>query len=184
MPIAAWASASLLVATLLLTACEASPPPKGDELRLRGGKGCLCFSDRECASDECRLGRCTEQVERVGLGEECQSNAYCKKGFFCDLQSKKCAHAVRCEDVRDQLERCMTEVYLAFKPGERSKLARLKPAAKKRFLARTQSIIFESLCRATRSGGLPHAQGLKFISATQQKDCAGFARDFKAAVSR
>jgi hypothetical protein len=184
MPNAPWAIASLLAASLSVAACEAPTPPKGDLLRLKGGKGCFCFSHLECASEECQLGRCTEKVEKVGLGEACEGNAFCKKGFFCDLQSKKCAHAVQCEDVRDQLERCIAEVYLTFKPGERSKLGRLKAAARKRFLEQTQSIIFENLCRATRSGGLPYAQGLKFVAATRHQDCDVFARDFKAAVSR
>jgi hypothetical protein len=159
-------------------------PPSGEDLRLRGGKGAICVLYNECASEDCRLGRCTEKVDRVGLGEECQGNAFCKKGLFCDLHSKKCAHAVKCEDVRDKLEKCIAEVYLAFKPGERTKLGKLRPAARSQFLQRTQSILFENLCRATRGGGLPYAQGLKFVEALKQTECGAFARSFKAAVSQ
>lgn len=181
---ASWVRASLVAFSLTLIACEAPAPPKGDELRLKGGKSAYCLTDRECASDECRLGRCTERVEKVGQGGACQSSSGCRPGLYCDRQANKCAPAVRCEDVRDTMERCISEVYLTFRPGEKTKLRRLKASARKRFLERIQQILYSGLCKATQGGGLPYAQALKLLAASKKKDCQEFANELKGALNK
>lgn len=174
----------LALAVLALPGCDASVPPKGDYLRLKAGKDALCLLDRECESNECRLGRCTEKVEKVGQGETCQGNQYCLQGHYCDAISKKCAPSVGCEDLRDRMESCVEAVYVTFRPSQKAKLKRMRPAARKRFLERIHQILYDNLCRATRGGGLAYAKAVKLLEASKQKDCDKFAEALNVAINK
>ena len=150
---------TLLVATcviLLGTAgCEGSRPPRGKQLRLRGAKGAQCTYDRECASAKCLGRRCTEKIDKVGLGGECTDDNYCKSGFRCDSAAKKCAPKLSCSSFSDKLRECIEDVYISFRPKQARKLKRMRKNAKRRFFNRIYRILYQGLCsRTSRSSSI------------------------------
>jgi len=165
------------------TGCGPSAPPKGTQLRLRGTKGAICLYNRECASNECRGGHCTEKVDKVGLGGECEGSQFCLEGLYCDLKAKKCAPAIKCEDLQDRLESCIQVVYETLKPSQTARLRRMRSRTRKRFLARVNQILYSRICRATRSGGLPYKGAVRLKAAKAKTDCRAFAIELKAAMS-
>jgi hypothetical protein len=187
MPIKPKLLASVLWPILLtgLAACSPPRPPSGDKLRLHGHKGAICLADRECASNRCLAGRCTEKIDKVGLGGECLGNDYCKDGFFCDLRAKKCSPKLKCEDFQARLTECINDVYLKFRPQQQGKLRRMSARARKRFLERIKNILYRGLCRATSgSSGLPYARAVKLLKAAKQSSCTEFATGFHGAMGK
>ncbi len=163
-----------VVCVLLWGSCDPPRPPVGQRLRLRGAKGAFCSYDRECASGTCLGKRCTEKIEKVGLGGECTSDDYCKKGFHCDTAAKKCAPNLACEKFSSKLRACALDVYIAFRPKEGRKLRRMKPRQRRRFLNRVHRILYKGLCGLTRSGA-SFKRSMALQRALKQKSCAKFA---------
>ncbi len=162
-------------AILLGTAgCEGSRPPTGDQLRLRGAKGAQCSYDRECASSKCLGRRCTEKIDKVGLGGECTGDEYCKDGFLCDRGSKKCAPQLKCSKFKGKLRKCIAEVYLKFRPKQTQKLKKMRSRAKRRFFKQIYRILYKGLCSRTGSG-TSYKRGVALQRALKQSDCAKFA---------
>jgi len=166
------------------SACSPSRPPKGDELRLKGRKGAICLADRECASQECRGGRCTEKIEKVGLGLWCDQHRGCKEGLYCDKKAKKCAPHIDCEKLEPRLKSCVAEVYVKFRPSQKGRLRRMRARSRRRFLQRNYRILRRLLCRATRSKSMAYERALKLKRAAGHKDCEKFAADFYAALKK
>lgn len=172
---------SFLVVTcaLLLGAvgCSGSRPPTGQRLRLKGAKGAICTYDRECQSDRCLGRRCTEKIDKVGLGGECTSDDYCQKGFHCDRSAKKCAPKLSCENFSDKLRECIADVYISFRPKQARKLRRMKARAKKRFFNQIYRILYKGLCGLTR-GGTSYKRSLALQRALKQTSCTKFAAHY------
>jgi hypothetical protein len=166
------------------SACSPPRPPKGDEVRLKGRKGAICLADRECASQECRGGRCTEKIEKVGLGLWCDQHRGCKEGLYCDKKAKKCAPHIDCEKLEPKLKRCVADVYGKFRPSQKGRLRRMGARSRRRFLKRNYRILRRILCRATRSKSMAYKRALELKSALGQKDCEKFAADFHAALKK
>jgi hypothetical protein len=176
----------LVIGLLVLAsaACSPSRPPKGDKLRLKGNKGAICLANRECASMECRGGRCTEKIEKVGLGLWCKSHKGCKDGLYCDTKAKKCAPYIQCEKLESKLKSCVADVYGKFRPSQVRRLRRMRGRSRRRFLRRSYRILRRILCRATRSKALPFKRAVKLKRAAEHKDCKQFAADFHAALKK
>jgi hypothetical protein len=176
---------TLLVATCVCVlgaaGCSSSRPPTGKRLRLKGAKGAICTYDRECASDKCLGRRCTEKIEKVGLGGECTGDDYCQKGFRCDVTAKKCTPKINCDKFSDKLRKCIAEVYISFKPKEAGKLKRMRARARKRFYRKRHihRILFKRLCRLTRRG-TTYKKSLALQRALKQSNCSKFAAYYYA----
>lgn len=165
---------ALCALMLGLVSCGGSRPPTGKRLRLRGAKGAQCNYDRECASNKCLGRRCTEKIDQVGLGGECTSDDYCKKGFHCDRSSKKCAPKLDCDVFSSKLQKCIAEVYIAFRPKQSRKLKRMRAKAKRRFYKQIYRILYKGLCNLTR-GGATYKRSLLLQRALRQTSCDKFA---------
>jgi len=154
--------------------CSGSRPPTGQRLRLKGTKGAVCTYDRECQSGKCLGRRCTEKIDKVGLGGECTGDDYCMEGFHCDRSAKKCAPKLSCDAFSDKLRRCIADVYISFRPKQARKLRRMKARAKKRFFNQIYRILYKGLCRLTR-GGASYKRSLALQRALKQTGCSKFA---------
>lgn len=170
-----------VVATCVLVlgavSCSGSRPPTGERLRLKGTKGAACSYDRECKSDKCLGRRCTEKIDKVGLGGECTTDDYCHKGFHCDRSANKCAPKLKCESFSDKLRECIADVYIAFRPKASRKLRRMRARAKKRFHRKIYRILYKGLCSLTR-GGASYKRSLALQRALKQTSCTEFAAHY------
>ena len=171
------------VCVLGAAGCSSSRPPTGKRLRLKGAKGAICTYDRECASDKCLGRRCTEKIEKVGLGGECSSDDYCQKGFRCDRSAKKCTPKLSCSKFSDKLRKCIADVYISFRPKQARKLKLMKARAKKRFYKQIYRILYKGLCGLTR-GGTTYKRSLSLQRALTQTSCTQFAAHYHAGTRK
>lgn len=154
--------------------CTGSRPPTGKRLRLTGSKGAVCTYDRECQSAKCLGRRCTEKIDKVGLGGECTGDDNCLKGFHCDRSAKKCTPKLDCDVFSVKLRKCISEVYVSFRPKQSRKLRRMKARAKKRFFKQIYRILYKGLCGVTR-GGASYKRTMALQRALKQTSCSKFA---------
>lgn len=162
-------------------ACTASPPPPGDHLRLKGGKGALCLHDRECASEKCESRQCTEKVDKVGEGEDCPTPEHCEKNLVCDPQEKKCSPLLRCGTFEPRVEKCITDIYAVFRPDQQTQLKQFPARKRARFLEKTASDLNRALCTAIEKT-VPYSVAVKLRDAAKETACPEFARALHLAI--